>query len=201
MNCNAGMTEERCVTDTDVRVRCFDRESECIYDKKFREDEWNMYKLILVKRYEILMEDCGKLSSPYVMFEAGRRMYRLDDLEYVKNFRKMRRSVEPIDYDVEESFNFDLMMDCSLYDFFPHPEGRLVYRFGRLYINGMCLGTPVECWQKVGLPSGSFKIDLDYGSGEALKIFLAAIEEFYKLEITEFEGLNCSCYYGKKESR
>ena len=74
------------------------------------------------------------------MFELGGMMWRVDDLDYIDNFRELKRGASPLLYSIEEPITIDLIFDSTMYDFFPYEKNVLVYKYGLFFINGKNYG-------------------------------------------------------------
>lgn len=111
-----------------------------LYKDKISQTKKIMYEKFIEARLDILLQDCGKLHTPYVMFELGDMMWRCDDLDRA-DYRSLKRAASPLFYTTEESRTIDLIFDSTLHDFFPYEKDSLVYRFDKFWMNGECLGS------------------------------------------------------------
>lgn len=111
-----------------------------LYKNKISRTKKMMYEKFIEARLDILLQDCGKLHTPYVMFELGGMMWRCDDLDRA-DYRSLKRAASPLFYTTEESRTIDLIFDSTLYDFFPYEKDSLVYMFDKFWMNGECLGS------------------------------------------------------------
>lgn len=171
------------------QVKVIDNDGSVIYNEKYYEHEYNIYKEYIDKRVEILLQDCGKLHKPYIMFEVGNRMYRLDDLDYTDNHRNLVRCALPIDYYEDDSIKFDLMLTGGLYDFFTYQEDILVYRFGSFYLNGELVGAYEDINKEYDLST----IDLDFAYGKNFDDFIKYIEDRQEVKLKGYRSIHCDC--------
>lgn len=153
--------------------------SDVIYNEDFSAKEWAIYNHFIKERAYILLQDCGKLHDEYVMAEIAGRMYKLDDLDYVDNHRKLVRMFRPCDYKVEEGHKIDLLIGCTLYDMFTYPKNCLVYKFKNFYLNGIKLGG-MELIKDIGIRES----DLHYGIPSKVKEYF---ENEMELTINSYE--------------
>lgn len=171
------------------KVKVIDNDGSILYNEEYYEQNYNIYKEYIKNRVEILLRDCGKLHKPYVMFEIGNRMYKLDDLGYTNNHRKLIRLALPIDYYEDESIKFDLIIDGGFYDFFTYQKDILVYRFRNFYLNGELVGTYEDINKEYDLST----INLDFSYGKNFDDFINYIEERQEIKLKGYRSIHCDC--------
>lgn len=161
-----------------------------LYRDKFNYWKKAAYEKLIDARLEVLLQDCGKLHTPYVMFELGGMMWRCDDVEW-NDYRSLTRCASPLFYTTEESRTVDLLFDSTLYDFFPYEKDSLVYKFDRFWMNGECLGTLEDLKDKVEIK----KSNLTYLYGNEVKEIKEYFEDLKDVTITSFITDNSQSYY------
>lgn len=172
-----------------IQVKVIDNDGSVIYNEEYYEHEYSIYKEYIEERVKILLQDCGKLHKPYIMFELGNRMYKLDDLDYTNNHRKLTRCALPIDYYEDDNIKFDLLITGGLYDFFTYQQDVLVYRFGSFYLNGELIGTYEDINNEFDLSM----VDLEFAYGKKFDNFIEHIEEMTEVKLKGYKSLNGYC--------
>lgn len=166
-------------------------DSKLIYKEVYTEKEYRIYREYIQERVELLLQDCGKLHNPYVMFEVGNRMYQLDDLSYTENHRELTRCAMPIDYYEDENIKFDLVKTGDLYDFFTYEKDVLVYRFGNFYLNGELICSREDVSEEY------YDIDFDIAYGKKFDSFIKGLELQKDIKLRGYISTHSDCSFSE----
>lgn len=126
-----------------------------LYRNTIPERDFKMYNIFIKERLNLLLQDCGKLDKPYVMFELGGMMWGLDD---DKDHRMLTRSAFPLFYKTEESVLIDFIFDSTLHDLFTYEKDILVFRFDKVFINGRVIDTYESFTKHTGITTDKLYI-------------------------------------------
>lgn len=164
-----------------------------IYANNLTESQNRIYGEFIKARLDVLLQEHGKLSKPFCMFEMGNRMYSVCDWEN-RDHRELKVECVPLGYEVDNSRTVDLLLDSTLWDVFPYEPNTLVYRFGHFFINGLDLGYYLDVITDLG-----FRIeDVDVDCGRNMDKFTSSLSRLIGFDIFRFVGESCDCCFERR---
>jgi len=190
LNCGAVIVAEQKETIPNmVYISVYDIDGILILDKdSMSKNEWEQcqgYYCYKLNRW-LDPEDTVTLVKPYVMFESGERMWKIEDSDYRDNHRSLLRSASPIGFFSEEPSSIDLMTFGGLY-IFTYEKDILVFRFDDFYLNGELVGTYKEINDELKMT----RSDIDWYDKKVKDYF----ETKLNTKLSGFKSINADAIY------